>query len=282
MVKRIGYDEYQEQSDKERQAAEAARKRQLEKEQEQKKKKEKERLQRAQEKLENKMRKEKKQVVAKEVKPFLQYSFLKGVLIGQFVGIGLGSAVFGLDELSAGDWDPNTNSEVTPVYNSYGEAIRDAYGMGDWEDEPFRAAVVTFLNLLITCTVMGIIISKDRKSKKDEMNQVLEDLRKITWSGVDVDEIMRRLGPSATKMLESFSAIDRKYFDHLAKGGFDKANYETCVAVISGYLKSHPKEYEEVIKIVDEAVLPEAIKKKYGKGKTLSFGAAKALSEIKR
>jgi len=273
MAKRMGYDEYQEQLDKERQAAEAARKRQLEKEQEQKKKKEKERLQRAQEKLENKMRKEKKRVIAREVKPFWQYSFLKGALIGQIIGFVLGSAVTGLDIAIGEEYNPNTNTWEGPRFNTYGEALRGAYG------EDFAS---TLLNLFITCTVMTIIIAKDRKNKKDEMNQVWEDLRKITWSGVNVDEIMHRLGPSATKMLESFSAIDRKYFDHLANGGFDKANYETCVAIISGYLKSHPKEYEEVIKIVDEAVLPEWIKKKYGKGKTLSFGAAKALSEIKR
>ena len=41
-------------------------------------------------------------------------------------------------------------------------------------------------------------------------------------------------------------------------------NYERCVAIIRGYLKAHPEEYAEVIKVIDEAVLPEDIKKKYG------------------
>lgn len=50
--------------------------------------------------------------------------------MGQVVRIGLGSVMFGLDYVSVRDWNPNTNSEITPEYDSYGEAIRDEYGMG--------------------------------------------------------------------------------------------------------------------------------------------------------
>lgn len=279
---RIGYDEYQKELERERQAAERKQKEEQQKIEEEKQKKEQARLAKAKEKLER----AKRRIIARRVRPFLLCSVIKGALLGQIVGIALGSAAFGLDKALEGEWDPNTNTETKARYDTYVEAISSAYGMGDWKDDPFNAGLDTFMNLLITCVAMGIVVSKDAKSKKEKTNELFRALEKMKQGGRDAIfepvSLMESLNIDVNKILESLSKADRGYFESLAKGKLNTLNYERCIAIIRGYLKAHPKEYEEVIKVIDEAVLPEDIKKKYGKGKLLSFGAAKALSEIKR
>ncbi len=277
---RIGYDEYQEQLETQRKAEEAEREEQEREIEEQKRKEEEARSIKAQKKLEKK----KKRIIARKIRPFLQYSVLRGALIGQIVGIALGSAVFGLDKALEGDWDPNTNTETKARYHTYGEAIKSAYGMGDWEDNPFGVGFDSFMNLLITCVIMGIIISKDTKDKKEKAKELFHAMEKLKVNQIadnNLTSLVENLNVDGDKILESLSRVDRSYFEAVAEGKINK-NYERCVAIILGYLKAHPKEYEEVIKVIDEAVLPESIRKKYGAGKITSFAAAKTSLEIKR
>ena len=280
MTQRIGYDEYQKELERKRQAAERKQKEEQKKIEAEKQKKEQARLAKAKEKLER----AKRRIIARRVRPFLLCSVIKGALLGQIIGIMIGSAFFGLDHLFEGEWDPNTNTETTARYDTYGEAIRSAYGMGDWEDDPFGAGFDTFMNLLITCVAMGIVVSRDAKDKKEKTNRLFRALEKMKngCGTVELDRVIEELNIDVNKILESMSEKDRSYFESLAKGNLSTLNYERCVAIIRGYLKAHPKEYAEVIKVIDEAVLPESIRKKYGAGKITSFVGAKTLLEIKR
>ncbi|MBO4480024.1 MAG: hypothetical protein J5742_00165 [Alphaproteobacteria bacterium] len=273
---RIGYDEYQEKLELQRRADELKQKKE---EQEKKKKeaeKEKLRVAKAQEKLEKK----KERIVASGIQP-LRYSFLKGALIGQMVAFGLGNLMFGVDHV----FNEDNGQYYPPRYHTYGEAIRNAYGAGDWKEDPYNVAIDTFLNLLITSIVMSIVVSENAKRTKKEAKQLLGKIEGVQYRSTsiwDLEQKLADLNVDGNKILESLSEVDRSYFEKLAKGNWNEAGYEKCIAIIRGYLKSHKKEYEEIIKVIDEAVLPEDIKKKYGKGKVISFGAAQALSELKR
>lgn len=274
MVKqRIGYDEYQEKLKEERQAEEARQQEQKKKEAEAKKKKEKEQLENAAKKLHNKK--------LRKIGPSVSFKdFLKLFFISQMVTFAIGNFWYFL----ADDYDGYDDG--LDVYHnnaggrkiSYWQAFKEAYGL----DSEARSAKVYYVTLIVSCIVFVIGGYSVVSDGKDDRLRFLRTLEQLKDYGVNVEQLLADMGPRTNKIISSLSKLDRGYFDNLARGGLNKAGYETCIAIVEGYLKSHPKEYEEIIKVIDEAVLPESIKRKYGKGKTVSFGAAKTLSEIKR
>ncbi len=287
MVKqRIGYDEYQEKLSEERQAA---------------KQQEIERLKKAGKKLLDR----KKRIVVLHERDNVNRA-IQGFFVAQMVTFLAGSISWFFD---VGGLYTNERGEDL----SYLEAFKSAYGMGATNQIPGHYYITIIVSCVLFVMFMGIIAPYDKiseqsfiefknarkkpegmlKGKWDAKNR--KDYEEIHWAerivdrlealkdyGVNVPLLLENMGPNINKIIKSFSKIDRGYFDNLARGGLNKADYETCIAIVEGYLKSHPKEYEEIIKVIDEAVLPESIKKKYGKGKVISFGGAQALSQIKR
>lgn len=83
----------------------------------------------------------------------------------------------------------------------------------------------------------------------------------------------------AMTLVPKMAEIDRHYFDNLVSGGLENANWDVANAIIAGHLKSHPEDYNEIIKIIDESTMDPALVKKYGKGKTVSFGAVQAMAQ---
>ena len=295
MPKKIpGYGEYQQQQEAKRKAKEAEIQEQNRKKTEKEVEKKAEKLKKAKEKIQDK----KIKIVSKNIKltknrPTFR-EFLRGFFIGQMIAFLIGNIdyVFNIlgPEYDNGQWtsggrfwrgfdDQNLGRSLKVPY---GEALKNAYGFGDLKDETVRFQVIANLILTILSLMLGtrfaIKNEKIEKNRKQEKaNNILSHLEQLKDYGIDVEQLIKDLTPSINKILESLSEIDRRYFDNLAAGGLDKAKYETCVAIISGYLKSHPKEYNKVIEIIDEATLPPEIIKKYGKGKTISFGAAQAM-----
>lgn len=289
MVKqRIGYDEYQEKLSEERQAKEA-------------KQQEIERLKKAGKKLLDR----KKRIVVLHERDNVNHAIL-GFFVAQMVTFLAGSISWFFD---VGGLYTNEKGEDL----SYWEAFKSAYGMGATNQIPGHYYITIIVSCVLFVMFVGIIAPYDKiseqsfiefknarkrpdgmlrgdwdsKNRKDYeerhwAERIVDRLEALKDYGVNVPLLLENMGPNINKIIKSFSKIDRGYFDNLARGGLNKADYETCIAIVEGYLKSHPKEYEEIIKVIDEAVLPEEIKKKYGKGKVVSFGAAQALSEIKR
>lgn len=173
----------------------------------------------------------------------------------------------------------NTLNEIYGDDMSYGQAIKNAYLLEDWRNGKGGVfqGVCGLLSMIIALSVATVAGAKKIKSNVFKSRNILLQLDKLKKYGVDAKQLIESLEPSVVKLISKMSEKDRGYFDNLASGGLDKANYDTCVAIVSGYLKSHPKEYNKVIEIIDEATLPEAVKKKYGKGKTISFAAAQEL-----
>lgn len=275
MVKqRIGYDEYQEKLSEERQAEEAKQQKRKKEKAEAQKKKEKEELESAAEKLRNKKL---RKILGRTVD---FKDFLKLFLVSQMVTFAVGNMAYFI----AGDYDYGDDG-LDFYHNSaggrkisYWQAFKEAYGL----DSEARSAKVYYVTLIVSCIVFvmgGYAMVSDGK---DDRLYTLRTLEQLKDYGVNVKQLLADMGSQTNKIISSLSKLDRGYFDNLARGGLNKADYETCIAIVEGYLKSHPKEYEEIIKVIDEAVLPESIKKKYGKGKVVSFGGAQALSQIKR
>lgn len=175
------------------------------------------------------------------------------------------------------------NNPLNEIYGddmSYGQAIKNAYLLEDWrngEGGVFQG-ICGLLSMIIALVLATLEGSRKVKSNMIKSKTILLQLDELKKYGIDVKQLIDKLGPGAEKLISAMSEKDRGYFDNLVAGGLDKANYETCIAIVSGYLKSHPKEYEKVVKIIDEATLPDEIKQKYGKGKTISFDAAREIS----
>ncbi len=173
-----------------------------------------------------------------------------------------------------------TNDKKQSFTKLYKEAMREV-----WDDRHEWVVFWTiFSTIIITCGVASANDDDKRSIDADhaEAIRILKLLEKLKLGDVNIQRVTKVLNESyikefVNKMLKSLSKVDRGYFDNLAAGNLNDADYETCVAIVSGYLKSHPKEYNKVIAIVDEATLPPEIVKKYGKGKTISFAAAKAM-----
>ena len=209
--------------------------------------------------------------------------FLAGFFVSQIVTFLLGSFAW----FCSIDDDDNIGPQFRTkgIYGdmSWGQAIKNAYVFDDWRHG--KGGVFQGVAGLIAYFVAIYIgLQSAKRGTKNRASEILNevDLFKYFGRGIAIKNLFKELGPDIYKIVSSLSEIDCGYFSRLISGKTEDTDYETCVAIIDGYLKSHPKEYEEIIKVIDEAVLPESIKKKYGKGKTVSFGAAKILSEIKR
>lgn len=181
---------------------------------------------------------------------------------------------------TGGPWN-NPLNEIYGDDMSYGQAIKNAYLWDDFRkgNGGLFQGICGLLSIMIALGVglsdaVGSIKDKDYLKKVKNIYNQLELLKDY---GIDAKKLIQDLEPEAKKLISKMSELDRGYFDNLLAGGLSKSDYETCVAIVSGYLKSHPKEYNNIIAIIDENTLPESIKKKYGKEKTISFGAAQAM-----
>jgi len=211
-------------------------------------------------------------------------SFMKAFFTTNMIAFMTGSLAFALnDGKDATDYslghEPLVSSHDIYGDMTYGQAIKNAYLLDDWRHGKggvFQGlcGMFTIIMSIALASSFASMTKDDNKKKTAEAKKLLMELEQLKNYGIDVPNLIKDLQPSITKILESLSEVDRGYFDNLSKGGLDKVNYETSVAIVSGYLKSHPKEYDKVIEIINEATLPEAIKKKYGKRKTISFAAA--------
>ena len=182
------------------------------------------------------------------------------------------------------NYDNGPQIRTNGIYGeiSYVQAIKNAYIFDDWRHG--KGGIFQGIAGLIAYFVAVYIgLQSAKRLEKQRASDILNGIDTLKMgTGLGVKGLFKELGPNIYKILSSLSEIDRGYFGRLVSGKLEDVDYETCVSIIDGYLKSHPEEYEEIIKVIDEAVLPESIKKKYGKGKTISFGAARKIAEIKR
>lgn len=215
-------------------------------------------------------------------------SFVKGFFVGNAIFFMLGSLAFFYGKAGqavARFHGRSGAADKSIIYGnmSYEQAIKNAYLLEDWRNSEGGVfqGICGLLSVLISIGIGVRSIKLEKRAAEEEdtllAESVLKDLEILKDYGVDVTALSKRLTPDIKKILESLSEIDRGYFNNLIAGGLNKADYETCVAIISGYLKSHPNEYNKILEIIDNATLPDAVKQKYGKGKTISFAAAQAL-----
>ena len=283
MKKMPGFDEYQADLEKKELEQRKAKEKQ---EAETKKKEEHIKYKLAQKQLDEKLN-----IISQNDKSLMQKSrlasFAKAFFVSNILGFLVGSVTFlSNDGRDSTDYpyghEPLFTSHEIYGDMTYGQAIKNAYLLDDWRHGKGGVfqGYCGILSVLISIGAgifMADATGSNNKEKTEKAKKILKELELLKYYGIGVPELIKNLTPSIKKMLESLSAMDRRYFDNLAAGGLDKANYETCVAIVEGYLNSHPKEYNKVIEIIDEATLPAEIIKKYGKDKTISFAAAQKL-----
>lgn len=172
------------------------------------------------------------------------------------------------------------NNPLNEIYGdnmSYSQAIKNAYLLDDWRNGN-GGVFQGVCGLLSMVAALGLASSAGAgkaKSNFIKSRSIMLQLDELKQYGIDANKLIKDLDPSVKKLISEMSEKDRGYFDNLISGGLDNADYETCNAIVSGYLKSHPKEYNEIIKVIDTASLPEELKKKYGK--MISFTAAQEM-----
>ena len=176
------------------------------------------------------------------------------------------------------------NNPLNEIYGdnmSYGQAIKNAYLLEDWrngEGGVFQG-VCGLLSMVIALSLATVAGAKKVKSNLIKSKDILLQLDHLKDYGIDAQKLIQEMEPFIAKLVSKMSEKDRGYFDNLLAGGLSKADYKTCIDIISGHLKSNPEDYNQLVAIIDENTLPESIKKKYGKGKTISFGAAQAMMQ---
>lgn len=227
------------------------------------------------------------------------HGFVSGFAAANAVALLIGSFAWLMawehDKDAVADYNANPNyysadeipSEADgPTYGiygdmSYGQAIKNAYLWDDFRkgNGGLFQGICGLLSVVIALGAGASLALKNVKDKDylKKVKDIYDQLELLKDYGIDAKKLVQGLEPEAKQIISKMSELDRGYFDNLLAGGMTKANYDTCVAIVSGYLKSHPKEYNNVIAIIDENTLPESIKKKYGKEKTISFGAAQAM-----
>ncbi|MBO7509081.1 MAG: hypothetical protein J6T57_02290 [Alphaproteobacteria bacterium] len=174
----------------------------------------------------------------------------------------------------------------TPTHLIYGDmpydhAIRNAYM---WED--FRngngglfqgiCGLLSIAMSLFAGTYVARSVKQDQQGKAQE---ILDQLDSLKTYGIDAKKVLNNLKPEIEKLVSKMSELDPGYVENLLSGGMNNVSYETSVSIIGGFLKTHRDQYNRIVQIIDESMLPEEIVRKYGKGKTISFGAAQTMME---
>lgn len=177
------------------------------------------------------------------------------------------------------------NNPLNEIYGddmSYGQAIKNAYLWDDFRNDNggLFQGICGLISMMIALGVGMTAATKTTKENMKKAREVLWQLDHLRDYGIDVNKLMKDMEPEIKKLVSKMSEKDRGYFENLLAGGLDGADYEICVNIIKGHLKSHPEDYDRLVAVIDENTLPESIKKKYGK--TISFGAAKSLKREDR
>lgn len=187
---------------------------------------------------------------------------------------------------SAVDAENADLSWETPTHWIYGDmpydqAIRNAYM---WED--FRngngglfQGICGLLSIAVSLFAGTYVARFVKQDQNKQAQEILDQLDSLKTYGIDAKKVLNNLKPEVEQLVSKMSELDPGYMENLLSGGLTKASYETSVSIIGGFLKSHPDQYNRIVQIIDESTLPEEIVKKYGKGKTISFGAAQTMME---
>ena len=194
-------------------------------------------------------------------------------------------------------WEDREPGITSAVYGelSYGQALKNAYLLDDMVHgrggvfQGICGILVTLLSLGAGVGMYRSTISDRRRHQQDRhilLQRVVDNVDALkNWVSIDKD-ILRRILDSldgfATELVTKMSELDRDYLDSLVSGRMNGVSYNIASAIIAGHLKSHPEDYVRLVSVIDEATLPQDIVKKYGRGKTVSFGAARAMKELNR
>lgn len=174
------------------------------------------------------------------------------------------------------------NNPLNQIYGNdmtYGHAIKNAYLLEDWrkgEGGVFQG-ICGLLSMAIALIIATRASAGKVKSNLIKSREILRKLDRLKEYGIDAKKLIKDLEPGVDGLIYKMSEQDKGYFNNLIEGGLDKANYETCVAIVSGYLKSHPKEYNKVVEIIDKASLSNTTQNNHDQGKMISFIAAQEL-----
>ena len=162
---------------------------------------------------------------------------------------------------------------------SYKQAVKNAYLWDDFRNGKggLFQGVCGLLSILIAIGIGAKGLKDTFKTNLENAKIDFAQLEQLKDFGIDAKRLINEMEPFIAKLVSKMSEIDRGYFDNLLAGGLDKADYQTCIDIVAGHLKSNPEDYNKLVKIIDENTLPEKIRKKYGK--TISFGAAAAMRQ---
>lgn len=274
-MKMPGYDAYKKQIEAEERREQSRLKRQ--------------RIERANEDLKRaKMEEIAKKVPGLGFKNFLSNSFMvfvSTVIVGSFAWLTSSKEGFHINLTNYDNFDDEeTPSWTYDIYGdmSYGQAIKNAYLWDDFRkgNGGLFQGICGMISIALSLGLGGMLASiKNGEEKRQKIESAFDQLEQLKNYGVNAKKIMSSLEPAVRDVVSKMSELDRGYLENLLAGGLSKANYETVTAIVSGFLKSHPDEYNRIVQIIDEATLPEEVVKKYGKGKTVSFGAANVMME---
>ncbi|MDE6478388.1 MAG: hypothetical protein K2L94_04035, partial [Alphaproteobacteria bacterium] len=175
---------------------------------------------------------------------------------------------------------------------SYGQAVKNAYLFDDfihgnpggtWQAIAGLIAILVTLELARRKTKDKFDDIPSVKREKDARNKYIHDiysqLEMLKDYGVRTDDVISSLRGYAVKLVTKMSEMDRGYLQNLLNGGLENANWDVANAIVAGHLKSHPDDYNEIIKIIDAATMDPAIVKKYGRDGIMSWGAARAMMQ---
>ena len=175
---------------------------------------------------------------------------------------------------------------------SYGQAVKNAYLFDDFihGNDGGTWQAITGLIAIVTSLELGRrkmkekfddieTLDTERRNRWERIDVVYSRLEALKEYGVNVEHMIVSFKDYASKLVSKMSEMDRGYLENLLNGGLENANWDVANAIVAGHLKSHPEDYNEIIKIIDQATLDPALVKKYGKDNVMSFGAASAMMQ---
>ena len=197
-------------------------------------------------------------------------------MVAVAVEIGLGSLLW-----MWGNVDGSDAAKPKEYRREYLVSLKNAYNVtnlfdGDkWKrKEHDRASDATETLFAILLLIAALEIGR-RHVKDDEIvakrtlkvnisTGVMDDLYNIKTGHVWSPGLLWNMHPVSRAVIKHLSSQDSMRFNALLKGKVHRASRDYTMAVIRGYLETHPDELQKVLDVYEEESLPKSLLRKYG------------------
>lgn len=201
--------------------------------------------------------------------------------------------------MGSGVWFVHNQANPEKKRISYTQAFKRAYDIRNLtstdrfyhasDSEPDGIYTIAAMLLLMTAAGVGIRRMQDDKEKaKDFEEHILRET--LFSSSTPLDDLMIyfhwvqhpnmswrdnyyeveqerlwKLNPVCKSIVENMASLYPVLFERLLSGNTRFASRDYAIAVISGYLKSHPDEFQRIMDVYVGETLPKSLVRKYAK-----------------